>query len=380
MTYGLAELFRNFVGFRTPGSILRKDEFWAVQNISFDLKRGDILGLVGVNGSGKSTLLRLLTGILPPDTGQIVVKGRVGALIAVGAGFHPHMTGRENIYLNGTLLGMTRREIDEKVQDIVDFAEIDEFLDAPVSTYSSGMRVRLGFAIAIQIKPDVLFVDEVLAVGDLGFKLKCYNAIARLVENAAVIFVSHDLPQVERISNRIGIMHAGRLEYLGDKVVEGLELYYRKFSDRLQVRTYLGKGNVKIQNLRLLDKNDTEVTEIAYLDPLTIQLDLLMDEIIGEFVVNITFVDINQTLIAGCNSLYAGKVFQNRNGRIRITCRLRELHMSPGVYHLNIAIVDSRLMEKYLLVRGVKELKIKGDFMGAARIQVPSDWIFQDGI
>ena len=139
MIYGIIDLSHNMMGKHTDSTYLRKDEFWAIRNLSFELKRGDVLGLIGVNGSGKTTLLRLLAGIFPPDKGEIQIKGRVGALIAVGAGFHPHMTGRENIYLNGTILGMDRNEIDSKFQDIVDFAEIHDFLDAPISTYSSTM-------------------------------------------------------------------------------------------------------------------------------------------------------------------------------------------------------------------------------------------------
>ena len=199
MIYGIADLSKNLIGLKPDTTKLKKSEFWALDDISFELKRGESLGLIGVNGSGKTTLLRLLAGIFPPDRGEIIIRGKVGALIAVGAGFHPHMTGRENIYLNGTLLGMHRKEINSKFNDIVGFAGIDDFLDAPVSTYSSGMRVRLGFSIATAIEPDLLLVDEILAVGDVSFRSRCYERIGKILKNAAVIFVSHNREQVLRI-------------------------------------------------------------------------------------------------------------------------------------------------------------------------------------
>jgi lipopolysaccharide transport system ATP-binding protein len=191
-------------GIQVKTYCLRKDEFWALDNISFNLKKGESLGIIGVNGSGKSTLLRLITGIFPPDMGRIAIRGKVGALIAVGAGFHPHMTGRENIYLNGTILGMTRKELNEKMDEIISFADIGDFLDAPVNTYSSGMRVRLGFAIAVHCEPDILLVDEILSVGDLAFRNKSMRKMAEFREKAnALIFISHNLEQVRNLCSKV---------------------------------------------------------------------------------------------------------------------------------------------------------------------------------
>lgn len=166
LLYGSTDVARAMVGFPQKDVNLRKGEFWALDDISFKLKRGESLGLIGANGCGKSTLLRLLTGIFPPDCGDIKIRGRMASLIAVGAGFHPHMSGADNIYLNGVLLGLSRQEIRAAFNEIVEFAEIGEFIHAPVSTYSSGMRVRLGFSIAVQSRPEILLVDEVMSVGD----------------------------------------------------------------------------------------------------------------------------------------------------------------------------------------------------------------------
>jgi lipopolysaccharide transport system ATP-binding protein len=171
MFYGTIDATKSMLGLPIKNADLRKKEFWALQDINFELKQGEKVGVLGANGSGKSTLLRLLNGVFPPDVGKITLNGRIGALIAVGAGFHPHMTGRENIYLNGTILGMTRKEIEKKFNEIVDFAEIGDFIDSPVATYSSGMTVRLGFSIAVHGKVEIMLVDEILAVGDLAFQL-----------------------------------------------------------------------------------------------------------------------------------------------------------------------------------------------------------------
>jgi len=216
MAYGIIDLSKNLVGIKSDSSNLRKDEFWAINDISFDLKRGDVLGLIGLNGSGKSTLLRLLTGIFPPDKGEIKIKGRVGALIAVGAGFHPYMTARENIYLNGTVLGMTRDEIDSKFRDIVDFADIGDFLDTPVSAFSSGMRVRLGFSIAAFIDPDVTLIDEVLAVGDFHFRQKCSEKINELRQRSTVILVSHNMRNILMLCSKTIVMDRGQVAFMGD--------------------------------------------------------------------------------------------------------------------------------------------------------------------
>ena len=213
MAYGILDLSKNLVGMRIDSTTLRKDEFWALEDISFKAERGEVVGLIGRNGSGKTTILRLLAGIFPPDKGEIAIKGRIGTLIAVGAGFHPHMTGEENIFLNGSILGMTKEEISRKYDDIVEFAEIGDFIDSPVSTYSSGMRIRLGFSIATAVDPDILLLDEILAVGDRKFITKCYNRIDNLRENSATIFVSHNMNQIARICTSVIVCHEGKIVY-----------------------------------------------------------------------------------------------------------------------------------------------------------------------
>lgn len=257
MLYGSADLFKSFVGIKPETQILRKGEFWSLKNISFELKKGETLGLIGNNGSGKSTLLRLLNGIFPPDKGKIMVKGKIGALIAVGAGFHPHLSGRENIYLNGAILGMKRTEIESKIESIIDFAEIGDFIDAPVSTYSSGMNVRLGFAIAIHADIDILLADEVLAVGDLGFQLKCFNKIGELRgKGVSTILVAHNMHTISTFCTSLYLLDKGEGKFYQD-VEEGISAYKDEFLNGLDSEGQIEKVNTGTSDFIVTDVNFT---------------------------------------------------------------------------------------------------------------------------
>lgn len=225
--YGMQDLGSEILGRRhASNGNLRPDEFWAAKDVCFELKRGECLGLVGRNGAGKTTLLRMLNGLIKPDQGRIEMHGRIGALISLGAGFNPILTGRENIFVNATVLGLTSKEVQSRLDEIIDFAELRESIDAPVQTYSSGMTVRLGFAIASSIQPDVLLLDEVLAVGDAAFRHKCYQRIGRLASSCAVIFVSHSMDQIGAIATKVGLMRSGKLQIFND-TTNGISAYNR---------------------------------------------------------------------------------------------------------------------------------------------------------
>jgi len=188
------------------------DIIWALRDISFEVKRGEVLGIIGRNGAGKSTLLKILSKITDPTTGRAEIRGKVSSLLEVGTGFHPELTGRENIYLNGTILGMKKREVDDKFQDIVDFSGIEKFLDTPVKRYSSGMRVRLAFLVAAHLEPEILIIDEVLAVGDADFQKKCLNKMEDVgKEGRTVLFVSHNMPAVTRLCERVILLEGGEV-------------------------------------------------------------------------------------------------------------------------------------------------------------------------
>jgi lipopolysaccharide transport system ATP-binding protein len=200
--HGALDLGRSFLGRPTPTERLRKGEFWAVDEVDLRLHRGEQLGILGRNGSGKTTLLRMMAGIFPPDRGEILVRGRVTALLAVGTGFHPHLTGRENVFLNGALLGLSRNEIERKYDEIVEFAELAEAIDMPIGMYSSGMRGRLGFAVSTALDPEVILLDEVMAVGDAAFRQKCFARLDELAGRSAMILVTHMPTHLRRLTTR----------------------------------------------------------------------------------------------------------------------------------------------------------------------------------
>src|SRR6188474_1711558 len=194
----------------------RKADFWAVRDVSFEVQRGEAVGIIGHNGAGKSTILKLLSNITTPTSGEITINGRLAALIEVGSGFHPELSGRENIYLNGSILGMSRSEITKKLDSIIDFADVRQFIDTPVKRFSSGMYVRLGFSIAAHLQPDILLLDEVLAVGDAAFQAKCLNRITELKEaGTTIVFISHDLRAVERLCERVLLLKRGQIVMSG---------------------------------------------------------------------------------------------------------------------------------------------------------------------
>src|SRR5947209_12601808 len=210
-------------------------EFWAVKDVSFQLSRGESMGIIGRNGSGKSTTLKLLSGILRPDRGTYNVRGRLSALIEVGAGFHPDLTGRENVYLNGSILGMTRKEVAAKFNDIVEFAGVEEFIDTPVKRYSSGMAVRLGFAVSAFIEPDVMLVDEVLAEGDTEFRNRCVNPMNKMLRNGTtMILVSHNLSEVRNLCQTCLMLYKGQPQMQGE-TVKVIEEYHRIVGEKIKI-------------------------------------------------------------------------------------------------------------------------------------------------
>lgn len=224
--YGtLADRINNLLG--SNSSV---EKFWAVKNLSFQVKRGATLGIIGKNGSGKSTILKLISKIIYPDSGLVKAEGRIGAFIELGAGLHPELTGKENIYLYGSILGMSKKEIDEKFSSIVDFAEIHKFLDTPIKRYSSGMYSRLGFSVCAFCDPDILLVDEVLAVGDTDFQAKCLAKMQTFAKSdKTVIFISHDLNAIKKICSTVMLLDHGRVKQIGSPG-EVVKTYLKKYA------------------------------------------------------------------------------------------------------------------------------------------------------
>jgi len=229
---------------RLRGRRETNDDFWALKDVSIRAERGEVLGIIGPNGAGKSTLLKLLCGILKPDRGTIRTHGRMSALIEVGAGFHPDLTGMENIYLNGSILGMSRAEIRSKLDAIIDFAGIREFLDTPIKRYSSGMVARLGFSVAAQLEPDILLVDEVLSVGDFSFQIKCFRRMNEIRQSGTtVVFVSHNMQAVSTLCDRCVVLKRGEVFYEGPSE-EASRRYLDAMGDQLCAKARAGRGEL----------------------------------------------------------------------------------------------------------------------------------------
>lgn len=356
-------------------SSLRSSEFWALQGINFELKRGQCLGLIGQNGSGKSTLLRLLAGIFPPDTGEIVVRGRVGAMIALGAGFHPHMTGRENVFLNGAILGLNRREISERFDEIVAFAELGDFIDAPVATYSSGMTVRLGFAIAAHTSPELLIIDEVFAVGDLGFRVKCLNKIEKLIKGCSVVFVSHSMTQIAAIANRVMVLDHGQVALLSDNIAAGIEGYYQEFDPG--VASHLGDGRVKLLSSKLIvpDRpSEGAMLQIRRGDSLQVNLALMIDSAIPLVHVRIGIANAEMRPIAEVDTEVEGGGILNRAPITQVSALIHGLNLNSGRYTVHVHVTDAATKERLLRAGCVAEFQAAFLASSGADFMLPCEW------
>ena len=371
MLYGMQDIGRNMIGLSSRSDRLRKKEFWAVDDVSFDVRKGETLGIIGPNGAGKTTILKMLNGIFWPDKGKITVRGRVGALIEVGAGFHPALTGRENIYINAAILGMSKQEVDEKFDEIVEFADIGDFLDTPVKFYSSGMFVKLGFAVAAHLEPDVLLVDEILAVGDVGFRAKCYRFIADILRNAAVIFISHSMPAVAKICDRVLVMNGGKCIF-AEKTEQGIDRYYSLFAqEELMV---LGTGEAQIYNIQLLDSNRQEIEEFRYGQTVIISFDVQISKRYSNFLISIGFTNQESQLVAQCHTACNSVKLINDGDLKHIEVKIPKLLLNPSHYMLGIIIYDQWGTRQLSWYYAAKPFNVKGDFIGSAPIQLDGEW------
>lgn len=316
---------------------LRDGEFWAVYDVSFELRRGECLGLIGRNGAGKTTLLKMLNGLIKPDTGTITMRGRVSALIALGAGFNPILTGRENIYINGPILGLSKSEIDMKIDEIIEFAEVRDFIDSPVQSYSSGMQVRLGFAVASSLSPDILILDEVLAVGDAAFRAKCYRRISEMRRNSAVIFVSHNMHQVARICDRGLTLSNGRAVFVGgiEKSIECYEKLNQSGPDDKE-----GIVMVHPPLKSFVSKSLMSVVQTGTTFALNIEWEA--DGMLDDFLVRIVFINSSSVNVADTTyiSKSAGVCIRPGTGTWRL--ETTPLPFKNGKYSLSVTIIDDR--------------------------------------
>jgi lipopolysaccharide transport system ATP-binding protein len=377
MIYGTKELISGFIGKPPNFSKLRKSEFWALERINIKLSKGQILGIVGANGSGKSTLLRLIAGIYPPDIGSISIQGRVAALISLGAGFHPQMSGLENIYLKGTMLGMTRKEIDKKYNDIVDFSELDDFIDSPVSNYSSGMRVRLGFSIATASDPDLILLDEVLAVGDRKFRAKCFRKIDNLSEDASAIFVTHNTELLFRICTDLLVLDQGRIQYSGNNISEGLEYYYSKY--KLNELNIVGKAPIDLVEFSFLSNEDTgnnseEDMEFDHNQDINISMLLKSTESENNQLVSVRLVFFNNNFLRITETnLKTISLPQDKN-TLSLNVKFPQVEFSPGRYSISVEFIDPDTDKILIRYQAIKYFKMKGKLDARSPLYKEVDW------
>jgi lipopolysaccharide transport system ATP-binding protein len=324
------------------------DTIWALRDISFEVARGEVVGIIGRNGAGKSTLLKVLSRITHPTTGRIEINGRVSSLLEVGTGFHTEMTGRENIYLNGTILGMTKNEVDRKFDEIVAFSGVEKFIDTPVKRYSSGMRVRLAFSVAAHLEPEILLVDEVLAVGDSAFQQKCLGKMGEMTRRGrTVLFVSHNMGAVKSLCSRAILLEQGRLDREG-RPAKVIEAYLDACSEAAHQMSQTGiipddaprrgTGEARIRGASLVDANGTEVSRLCYGQPLQVAMTLEIFEPVED-----AMLEVSITTIDGTNVVQS---FSTDNGREPFSLRCGSCALS---WQMDIDLLPRR----YSLVLGV---------------------------
>lgn len=350
---------------------LRPGEFWSNKGISLEVKRGECLGLVGRNGAGKTTLLKMITGLIKPDQGRIRITGTVGAMIALGAGFNPVLTGRENIYVNASILGLSTRQIEDRIEEIVEFGELRDAIDAPVRTYSSGMSVRLGFAVAaVMVKPDVLILDEVLAVGDLAFRNKCLTRMAEIMKTSAVIFVSHTSPIVNRYSTVVAWLDGGKLVKIGQPS-QVIDEYSASFGQ--QTGETISQPGWTIESLRLNGRNATEETTIAWNEPLSIAASVRLPQQNYRVRIKFQFSDTEQRPIA---TAFSETMETGKTGNAQFEMRLERSLLAPGKWFLSMAVFPEDLLSYHILANAGWTFQVSSgrqDF-GADRIHFPAHW------
>ncbi len=382
---------------KTLFSDLKSDEvFAALKGISFEVKKGKTVSIIGENGSGKSTLLKILAGISKPSKGEVVTEGRISALIELGAGFHPEISGRENIFINGSILGLSKKRIEEKLEDIIKFAELEDFIDNPVKTYSSGMYMRLGFSIAINVDPDILLIDEVLAVGDASFVPKCLDKINEFKRKGkTIIFVSHDLGTVERISDKVIWIKDGKifkqgypkritdayLEYIGKKdEIQASEDHQNKEAEgNLDQEKRWGSRDVEITNVKMKDGKGNEKYVFSYDEPLSIEFDVNAKKKEKDFVFGMGILNYEGVNCYGSNTHIENFKSNEISGKGKVRINIPSLNLVNGTYFLNLAVHkrDGFPFDYHHFLYTFKVVSIHRD-IGIARVS--HEWDFSENI
>ena len=391
----LTSAVRNSLRGLLPGTRSQEKEksrqaFWALQEVSLDINKGDTVAIIGSNGAGKSTLLKILSRITDPTEGQVIVRGRMASLLEVGTGFHPELTGKENIYLNGSILGMRKEEIDARFGEITNFAGIGKFLDTPVKRYSSGMYVRLAFSIAAHLDPEILVVDEVLAVGDVAFQKKCLGKMAEACkQNRTVLFVSHNLAAVEALCNRGLVLQHGRAVFSGT-AKESIQFYLQNVSgegapssshtvDLGNATGRLAKYRTHLKRLQLYTENDQPLTgELPVGGPIKAVITVDLEEPCTSFDASIAFDTISGQRICTAHSAYEpSRVHEEREGEQVFVCHIPSLPLLPGEYRVGVGL-DIASCEVDWVDDAARISVIKSDFYGTGVVPTRGTFLLQN--
>jgi ABC-2 type transport system ATP-binding protein len=355
------------------------EDFWALRNITFDVMKGETFGIVGHNGSGKSTLLKCLTKILEPDEGTVSVDGSISALLELGAGFHPELSGRENVFLNAAILGVSRKHVNERFDDIVEFSGLEQFIDTPVKNYSSGMFVRLGFAVAVNVDPDVLIIDEVLAVGDADFQAKCGDKIADFRDRGkTIVLVTHGMSDVVRLCGRAAWIDHGDLRMIGpphEITSAYMQTTHQGRSVQVVEGMRWGTGDVQIASVEILGGDGQPVDFARSGEPHAIRLNLTAAEPVLAPEVVISIFDQNATLVSEVSTRTRDVFIDRVHGERSVTFELDALPLTEGTYEMSCSVVDESGQREYdVRSRFVRFDVLKGDTDDKGLVTLGGSW------
>ncbi|NES85596.1 MAG: ABC transporter ATP-binding protein [Moorea sp. SIO2B7] len=358
--YGVQDILGEMAGQNGARSDLRPQEFWSLKDVSFQLEAGKSLAILGPNGAGKSTFLKVLNGLIKLDEGRVDIQGRIGALIELGAGFNPILTGRENIYVYASILGISTREVDKRLDEIIEFAEISKFIDSPVQSYSSGMKSRLGFAVASHLNPDILLVDEVLAVGDVGFRMKCFRHLLDIMkQGTSLIIVSHNVNLLSRVTNRALVLNRGRLVFDGELSI-AIGRYQLVVEKQKETARLVESGIARIDSVRLFDHHGEQKQEFLTGDTIHAEIVLITEKpVYGARI--IASIDSPAAGILGTFSTPCQNFeFDIIPPKIIIRLSLPDIPLLVGGYSITLSLYGPKFTDFYDRIIGAANFQISG--------------------
>ncbi len=388
MWYGVRDLATELSGqgHDRPLGDLRRGEFYAIKDASFQVRRGECVAMMGPNGAGKSTMLKMINGLIRPNSGTIAIRGRIGALIELGTGFNPTLSGRENVYVNASILGLKKQEVDRIFDDIVDFAELGHVINDPVKTYSSGMKVRLGFSVAANLRPDLLIMDEILAVGDVGFRMKCFAHLKNLIASGvAIILVSHAISMLQRVATRAIVFGNGEIVHDGDLQTAGTvyeELVHVIREDDHSDPDAEPPRNMaaSISSVRLLNDASQETCEFETGDNLQVEVTVDADREIRHARLIVALASPSHGVMSAVSTVYRNVELNLPPGKTVVRLRVDSLPLLVGSFHFNVSLYGPDTADFYHRVVGQAPFRITGppintDGRGIrGMIQIDHDW------